>query len=80
MNKTEGAVEMTGCRKRGKPKAGFPSASHTPWKSLRDSHIPTAPATAIYLQNPTQERNRPLPVTSLPPSDSFFNEKMLNRA
>jgi hypothetical protein len=50
MNKTEGAVEMTGRGKRGKPKAGFPSPSHCPWKSLRDSHIPTAPATG-YLSS-----------------------------
>src|ERR1700737_296636 len=27
------AVEMTGYGKRGKPKAGFPIVSHSPWKS-----------------------------------------------
>jgi hypothetical protein len=32
------AVEMTGHGKRGKP--GFPFASHSPWKSLRDSTFP----------------------------------------
>src|SRR2546428_13229613 len=35
------AVEMTGHGRGGKPKAGFLRA-HSPWKSLRDSHIPTA--------------------------------------
>jgi len=70
-------VEMTGHGKRGKPKSGFPIASHRPWKSLRDSHIPTAPATTIYLQNPTQRKEPLQPVASLPPSGSFFDENML---
>ena len=38
---------------RGKPKAGFPSLPTSPWKSLRDSHIPPAPtATAWESGNP----------------------------
>jgi len=28
-------------------KAGFPVVSHRSWKSLRDSHIPTAPTTVF---------------------------------
>jgi hypothetical protein len=31
-------------KRREKPKAGFLFSFHPPWKSLRDSHIPTAPA------------------------------------
>ncbi|HWS95665.1 MAG TPA: hypothetical protein VN620_04195, partial [Candidatus Methylomirabilis sp.] len=38
------AVEMT---VGGKPKSG---ASHPPWKSLRDSHIATAPTAARLVQ------------------------------
>src|ERR1700687_1786952 len=30
--------------------------SHNPWKSLRDSHIPTAPTTSFLSQKKTQER------------------------
>ena len=30
--------------KTRKTKTRFPFVSHSPWKSLRDSHIPTAPA------------------------------------
>ena len=37
-------VEMTGVWKTRKTKPRFPFVSHSPWKSLRDSHIPTAPA------------------------------------
>jgi hypothetical protein len=31
--------------------------SHPPWKSLRDSHIATAPAAARLVQYKTQERS-----------------------
>src|SRR5277367_2873274 len=41
--------------------------------------IPTfpPPATTVYLQNPTQRKETPQPVASLPPSGSFFDENML---
>jgi hypothetical protein len=47
-------VEMTGAWKTRKTKPRFPFVSHSPWKSLRDSHIPTAPAVFISqnLKNP----------------------------
>jgi hypothetical protein len=38
---------MTASGKRRKTKTGFPFVSPSPWKSLRDSHIPTAPITAV---------------------------------
>jgi hypothetical protein len=37
---------MTVCGKHGKTIKLFSHPSHRPWKSLRDSHIPSAPATA----------------------------------
>ena len=49
---------------------------HRPWKSLRDSHIPTA-STMTPLSEPSQSQNqkgaRPTPY----PSGSSFDEKML---
>ena len=30
------------------PKSGVPIVSHSPWKSQRDSHIPTAPAICYF--------------------------------
>lgn len=38
---------MTGSGKRRKTKTGFPFVSPSPWKSLRDSRISTAPMTAV---------------------------------
>jgi hypothetical protein len=76
------AVEMTGAWKTRKTKPRFPFVSHSPWKSLRDSHIPTAP-TIFVPQNPQnqiQERRPWRRIASLPLSGSFFNEKMLQRA
>ena len=35
--------------KTRKTKIRFPFVSPRPWKSLRDSHIPTAPAIAVFL-------------------------------
>jgi hypothetical protein len=35
--------------KTRKTKPRFPFVSPSPWKSLRDSHIPTAPAIAVFL-------------------------------
>ena len=50
------AVEMTGTWKTRKTKPRFPFVSPSPWKSLRDSHIPTAPAIALFI-NRKQIRN-----------------------
>jgi hypothetical protein len=38
---------MTGSWKTRKTKTRFPFVSHSPWKSPRDSHIPTAPAVCV---------------------------------
>jgi hypothetical protein len=43
-------VEMPGVWKTRKTKPRFPSVSHSPWKSLCDSHIPTAQS-AFVSQN-----------------------------
>jgi len=51
------AVEMTGTWKTRKTKPRFPFVSHSPWKSLSDSHIPTAPA-AGYVPNPQNQNSR----------------------
>ena len=90
--KPERAVEMTGAWKTRKTKPRFPFVSHSPWKSLCDSPIPTAPARRGKVENqkqvshfptccffvPTNQERRPLRrIASLPPSGSFFNEKML---
>lgn len=40
-------VEMTGAWKTRKTKPRFSFVSHSPWKSLRDSHIPTAPTVCV---------------------------------
>src|SRR5260370_25019557 len=58
--KPERAVEMTGAWKTRKTKPRFPFVFPSPWKSLRDSHIPTAPAMFVFpgKTNPkTQERS-----------------------
>jgi hypothetical protein len=75
-------VEMTGARKTRKTKPRFPFVSHSPWKSLRDSHIPTAPAVFVSqnLKKPNSRKEPLRRVASLPPSGSFFNEKMLDPA
>ena len=48
-----------------------------PWKSLRDSHIPTAPATAIFLTGisirKTQERSPAERAPELHPSGSSLD-------
>jgi hypothetical protein len=48
---------MTGAWKTRKTKPRFPLVSHSPWKSLRHSHIPTAPA-ASYVPNPQNQNSR----------------------
>ena len=61
--RSRSAVEMTGCGQpwktaiahaMGAPRR-FPTAAHRPWKTLRVSHIPTAPTTLLSLsQNKTK--------------------------
>ena len=77
--KPERAVEMPGAWKTRKTRPRFPFVSHSPWKSLRDSHISTAPTIFVSqnLQNQIQERRPWRRIASLLPSGSFFNEKML---
>ena len=52
-------VEMTGAWKTRKTKPRFPFVSHSPWKSLRDSHIPTAPRVFVSqnLSNPNSRKD-----------------------
>ena len=50
-------VEMTGAWKTRKTKPRFSFVSHGPWKSLRDSHIPTAPTVFVY-QNLSKPSSR----------------------
>ena len=52
-------VEMTGAWKTRKTKPRFPILSHGPWKSLRDSHIPTAPARRGKVENQKQVSHFP---------------------
>jgi hypothetical protein len=52
-------VEMTGAWKTRKTKPRFPFVSHRPWKSLRDSHIPTAPARRGKVENQNQVSHFP---------------------
>jgi hypothetical protein len=61
---------------RGKPKTGFPRFPQPLEIAMRFPHS-HRPATTIYLQNPTPRKEPMQPVASLPPSGSFFNEKML---
>src|SRR5271167_596674 len=51
--------------------------SHSPWKSLRDSHIPTAPTTAKLVLKPNPERSF-LSHPSNPLSGSSFDWKRLS--
>jgi hypothetical protein len=57
--KPERTVEMTGAWKTRKTKPRFPFVSHSPWKSLRDSHIPTAPARRGKVENQSQVSHFP---------------------
>ena len=59
------AGEMPG---GGKPQA----VSHRPWKSLRDSHIPTATTATMHQ---LKKKGVPSDPYTNPPG-SFFNEKM----
>jgi hypothetical protein len=43
------AVEMTVPWKAWKTKTRFSTLPTAPWKSLRDSHIPTAPTTSLFI-------------------------------
>jgi len=72
---------MTGDWKTRKTEPRFPSVSHCPWKSLRDSHIPTAPADSVS-ENVQTNLKKGAPesrIAHFPPSGSFFNEKMLSQ-
>src|ERR1700680_1374341 len=85
-------MEMTGGGKRGKPKPGFPSFPPALGNRCGDSHIPTTPAPRGKVENQKQVSHFPTcclvsqiqprkeawrRIASLPPSGSFFNEKML---
>ena len=66
--------------KTRKTKTRFPFVSHRPWKSLRDSHIPTTPTTILPFPNQNQKtRKEPqlLKKPQPPSSGSSFDEKML---
>jgi hypothetical protein len=54
-------VEMTGAWKTRKTKTRFPFVSHSPWKSLSDSHIPTATAASYVpkLSKPNPKEGGP---------------------
>jgi hypothetical protein len=68
------AVEMTGRGKEENQQQVF-LLFHRPWKSLRDSHIPTASTTILLsFELKPKERN---PAHHLSPSGSSFNENML---
>jgi hypothetical protein len=62
-------VEMTGAWKTRKTKPRFSFVSPSPWKSLRDSHIPTAPAASYVskLSNPNP-RKETLPADRFAPA------------
>jgi hypothetical protein len=38
----------------------FPTAAHRPWKTLRVSHIPTAPAASVSLNTNPKGASHPL--------------------
>ena len=83
---------MPACGRRGKPKAGFPPRPQylgnrcaiptfppprlgvEKWKTK--SRFPTFPLVVFTLKTKTQKGGLAA-VASLPPSGSFFNEKML---
>jgi hypothetical protein len=52
-------VEMPGAWKTRKTKPKFPFVSHSPRKSLRDFHIPTAPARRGKVENQNQVSHFP---------------------
>ena len=61
------AVEMTVPWKAWKTKTRFSTLPTAPWKSLRDSHIPTAPTTSPFIlcsKTQTAAGLRPWPVQS----------------
>ena len=66
------AVEMTGTWKTRKTKPRFPFVSPSPWKSLRDSHIPTAPAiTVLVLKNQPPKTKKGAPELHSPELHPF---------
>jgi hypothetical protein len=53
--------------------------SHSPWKSLRDSHIPTTPTTARLVQyNPRKELSSAIPSTFLQAHPSIGKDSDTN--
>jgi len=56
---------MTGPWKTRKTKPRFPFVFPSPWKSLRDSHIPTAPARRGKVENQKQVSHFPTLLSSL---------------
>src|SRR5258708_39043710 len=87
------AVAMPGCGRGGKPTAGFPPRpqpfeiaarfphSHHPgcaWKSGKPKAGFPLSHSLFLSQNPNQKGGLAA-VAPLPPSGSFFNEKMLER-
>ena len=36
----------------------FPTVAHRPWKSLRDSHIPTAPTMLSFYENRSEQHRK----------------------
>jgi hypothetical protein len=63
--------------KTRKTKTRFPFVSHRPWKSLRDSHIPTragyGPFSSENQQEKTTERNLASRLPDFIPSGSFLD-------
>src|SRR5947207_7220990 len=70
------AVEMTGYGKRGKPNPGFPPFPQPLEIAARFPHSHSPDDESLY-QKTTQEKEALRRIASLPPSGSFFNEKML---
>jgi hypothetical protein len=66
MSHEKKTVEMTGRWKAWKTNRRFSTLPTAPWKSLRDSHIPTAPATnPVYFSRQSRMAAglRPWPVS-----------------
>jgi len=55
-------------------------SSHSPWKSLRDSHIPTAPAANADGKVEIQKQDSHFPTARFPLPNSFRKEAELRIA
>jgi hypothetical protein len=69
------AVEMTVPWKAWKTKTRFSTLPTAPWKSLRDSHIPTAPATTTIFVKIRKTRK----VAGLRPWPSSYRVVVVDR-